>query len=253
MRFAQPSGMTTSRSADDLVTKTFLCGNVNEEYASNKIFIEGLDASIRHNMREFYGSKRNANLHILPFLATSLLKFQKHNIMSKRASSSATYQKTQQNGPWCFHKPGVNDVQSGSTSSLSASTRKGSDTPVMAPDRTKKSTPADVILSSIASHDALSSMDKTEYCRFFLSKNHKTLQFGFISKDKWWVFTRFCDLNRKQLSTWVDRTESQSCQRKSQNRNRLFQGSTSHKAKIFKPAQQNYFRPQQSALESQKN
>lgn len=70
-RFAQLSGMTTSWHAKELVTKTLRCRDMYKTYALNKIVIEGLDATIRHSMREFWRGKNEANLHKLAFHATS--------------------------------------------------------------------------------------------------------------------------------------------------------------------------------------
>lgn len=72
-RFVQPSNMILNQYAEELMTKILWSGDVYEEYTLNEIFIEGLDASIRHSVRESWKNKKNANLHELAFHATSLL------------------------------------------------------------------------------------------------------------------------------------------------------------------------------------
>lgn len=70
-RLVQPSDMKPSQYDDKLVTKNLCCGAVYEEYALSKIFIESLDASIRHSVCEHWEDRNKANLHDLAFYATS--------------------------------------------------------------------------------------------------------------------------------------------------------------------------------------
>lgn len=82
-RSAQSSHMTPSQYAEVLVTKAFWCGDVYEEYAPIQIFIEGLVASVRHSMREYWENKKDANLHDPALHTTSLLRLQVHDVTSK--------------------------------------------------------------------------------------------------------------------------------------------------------------------------
>lgn len=52
-RFKRPSNMTPSHYAEKLVTKKLQFGDVYEEFALNEIFIEGLNASTHHSIREY--------------------------------------------------------------------------------------------------------------------------------------------------------------------------------------------------------
>lgn len=65
--FVQLSHMTPFQYAEELVTKTLCYGELYQEYALKEIFIEGLDASIRHRMREYWRNKNDTNLHDLTF------------------------------------------------------------------------------------------------------------------------------------------------------------------------------------------
>lgn len=71
--FAQPSNLTSTPYHEEQVTKIFRCEGLYQEYALNKIFIEALDASLRHTMREYCRDKNDANLHDIAFHATSYL------------------------------------------------------------------------------------------------------------------------------------------------------------------------------------
>lgn len=64
--------MTPSQNADELVTEPLCFGDVYEEYAIIKIFVEALDTSVRHSMSEYWGIKKNANKHDRTFHSTFL-------------------------------------------------------------------------------------------------------------------------------------------------------------------------------------
>lgn len=123
-RFTQPSGMTPSRYAEELLKKTLRSGVVYRKYALNKIFVDDLDVSIRYSMRKYWGGKRDPKLHPLALYATSLLRLQGHEISSKGINSSVDKRQTQRGKPLFSYKSGVNDVQSGSTFGFPASTKK---------------------------------------------------------------------------------------------------------------------------------
>lgn len=65
--------MTRSQYVNELVKKFLRCGDIYENYSLNEIFTEGLDVSIRHSKREYWGNKKDANLRDRVFLATYLL------------------------------------------------------------------------------------------------------------------------------------------------------------------------------------
>lgn len=65
MRFVQPSGVIPTQYAEELMTNTLRCEDVHENYSLNKIIIKGLNASIRHSMREYWGREKEANLNAL--------------------------------------------------------------------------------------------------------------------------------------------------------------------------------------------
>lgn len=75
--------MTPSQDAERLVTKTLPCEDVYEEYALSKIFIESMDALIRHNESDYLRGKKKANVHELQVHATWLFRFQRHELTSK--------------------------------------------------------------------------------------------------------------------------------------------------------------------------
>lgn len=51
--FTKLSKMMACHDDENLATKTFCCGNMIEDYAQNKIFIKGVDASIRNSMPDY--------------------------------------------------------------------------------------------------------------------------------------------------------------------------------------------------------
>lgn len=87
-RFAQPSDITLSQFTEELVTKTLRFEHMYEKTDLNEIFIEDLDASIRHSVREYWRGKNKANLHNLVSNATSLFRLQGHDISSKGTNQS---------------------------------------------------------------------------------------------------------------------------------------------------------------------
>lgn len=51
-RFVQPSGMSLSQCAKELVPNTLRCDDVYDEHGCSKIFIKSLDALIRYSRRK---------------------------------------------------------------------------------------------------------------------------------------------------------------------------------------------------------
>lgn len=84
-------------------------------------------------------------------------------------------------------------------SSLSASTRKTSGTPVVILDASTRSNPSDDIYLLDASLGNLSKMGNATYCRVCLLISKKTLHLTFIPADKRRVFMRFRGFYLKQL------------------------------------------------------
>lgn len=65
--FPQSSNMLPYQYAKKLAPKILKRGDVYKEYVLNEIFIEGLDASIRHSTHKYWEKKTNAILHKLVF------------------------------------------------------------------------------------------------------------------------------------------------------------------------------------------
>lgn len=68
--------MMPSLQAEELVTMPLHCGNENENYAFNEIFIEALDALIRRSLHVSWGGKKEANLQDFAIHATDLIRLQ---------------------------------------------------------------------------------------------------------------------------------------------------------------------------------
>lgn len=173
--------MTSSQNTKQMVTKNLRCGDKYENYALNKIVIEGVDAWSRHIMREYWDNTKKANLHDLALHETSLLLLQRHDVTPKWTTTAETKQqhKSHWEKPWSSQKPTVNDVRSGSTSSTLASSRDTSGTSVLENGHTASQSSnesSDALYLLIANLDALSTIANAFYCRQCLSKNHMTSQ-----------------------------------------------------------------------------
>lgn len=53
LRYMQPTNMTSQQIADDLIAKSCKVADVYEQSTLNDVSIEGVDASIRHSLREY--------------------------------------------------------------------------------------------------------------------------------------------------------------------------------------------------------
>lgn len=82
--------MTPSQYAEGLVTTFLRCRDVYAKYALKQIFIEDLDTSNRHNVREYWNSEKEASLYDLASHFTSLLRLQGHHVTSKHTMPTQT-------------------------------------------------------------------------------------------------------------------------------------------------------------------
>lgn len=80
------------------------------EYALNEIFIERLDALICHSMCEYWGNRRDANMHDLAFHATSVLSMQGHDVKSKLTNPSGPKPHNPCGKLWLSNESGINAV-----------------------------------------------------------------------------------------------------------------------------------------------
>lgn len=124
MRFAQPSGITPFQYDEELVTKTLCHSDVYEKNAFKEIFVNVLDALVRHGLREYKGRKKKQSYTNFWFRAISLLWTQRHDLMFDRTNPSEIESQTQQKKPSSSHKSAVDDVQSGSPSRLATPTKQ---------------------------------------------------------------------------------------------------------------------------------
>lgn len=60
-RFEEQSNVMLSQYAEELVSKTHHRKDLYKEYALSEILIGGLDAPIRHSMREYWENKKDDN------------------------------------------------------------------------------------------------------------------------------------------------------------------------------------------------
>lgn len=75
--YAQAPGMTSKQYASDLIAKSCKVADVYVERTLNDAFIEGLDASISHSLRNYWPRNAQADLTDISFQAESLLPIQK--------------------------------------------------------------------------------------------------------------------------------------------------------------------------------
>lgn len=76
MHFTQPWNKSPLENSEALWNKALLRDRVYDEYVWNSIFIESLSESIRHTMRCYQVSKKNATVHDLERQTMSLMKLQ---------------------------------------------------------------------------------------------------------------------------------------------------------------------------------
>lgn len=80
LRYIQLANMTPMQCAEDLYAKTFKVAEINCESMLNNVFIEEVDSSICHGLREQWATNPHANVTYIPFKAQSLLATQKDTV-----------------------------------------------------------------------------------------------------------------------------------------------------------------------------
>lgn len=93
-RFVLPSNMTLSQYVEKLVTNSLRCGDLYEEYAFNEMLIEGLSASIRIFIRDYWEKTNDVSLRDLAFHTTSIFWLQRHDVASKQTYLAGSKLKT---------------------------------------------------------------------------------------------------------------------------------------------------------------
>lgn len=69
--------MTAQQYADDLVAKSCKVADVYDDWKLKNVFIEGVDACIRHSLRHYLARNPQADLTDIDFQAYSLLSIQR--------------------------------------------------------------------------------------------------------------------------------------------------------------------------------
>lgn len=171
LRFTQPPTKSPTEYAEALWNKALRCDRVYDEYVLKGIFIEGLHESIRHSMRSYWGSRKNATVHDLARHATSLTNLQH----GSRIPDVPRNMDRPNNRRGNMHDrknprqtPPVAHVNSDSTTTLA--TPQSSDTvqPVMAVQLPNSQS------GSPSPSSSTTSADNAPFCRLCLSTAHLT-------------------------------------------------------------------------------
>lgn len=73
LHYVQPFNMTPQQNADGLIAKSWKVADVYDERTLSDVFIESIDASIRHNLRNYWARNSQTFLSDIAFQEESLL------------------------------------------------------------------------------------------------------------------------------------------------------------------------------------
>lgn len=104
MSFAKLLNMTPFQSADYLVRKPLLNGDVYEDYALNKKFSKSFWCINLFQQARVLREEKDFNSHDLTFHTTTLLRLQGHDVSSERTSLTRPKPRNQRRKPYSSHK-----------------------------------------------------------------------------------------------------------------------------------------------------